>query len=136
MAMQTTEWHHFEASEQPLGRLAGHIAHLLLGKHRADFASNTVAPVYVVVTNTDHVVLTGNKWSQKNYYQYSGYPGGMRRRTAQQQKELDSRRIVEAAIFGMLPKNSLRAERMKHLKLYAGPEHPHQAQLTTKVSVS
>lgn len=123
------EWHFLEAQNKVLGRLATEIASLLLGKHRLDYAAHKVSPVFVVVTNSDEVVLTGRKEDQKMYRRYSGYPGGMRERTARQVRSRDSRRLVEMAVFGMLPKNSLRAERMKHLKIYPGAEHPHLPQL-------
>lgn len=132
----TNEWHAIDAANQPVGRLATKIACLLLGKHRTDYATNKVSPVYVVVTNTDLVTLTGNKEQAKMYYRYTGYPGGMRSRTAQQQRLKDSRKILELAVFGMLPKNSLRALRIKHLRLFAGNEHPHQAQVAGAKKVS
>lgn len=119
------EWHHFDASKIVLGRLSTQVAHLLLGKHRPDFAPNIVAPVYVVVTNTDKLRVTGDKLAQKRYYRYSGYPGGIRSRTLEDQLQRDSRRVIIDAVYGMLPKNSLRDERMKHLKVYADADHPH-----------
>lgn len=122
------EWHHFDAKDQVLGRLATKIAVLLMGKHRPDYATNKVAPVYVVVTNTDHVALTGRKEDQKLYRHATGYPGGLKERTVREQRRRDSRRIVEEAVIGMLPKNNLRAFRMRHLKLYPGETHPHMAQ--------
>ena len=123
------EWHQIDAKKRVLGRLASEVAQLLLGKHRVDWAAHTVAPVYVVITNVDKVVLTGKKEQQKMYRHYSGYPGGLKERTAAEQRKRDARRIVEEAVSGMLPKNNLRDERMRHLKLYMGTKHPHQAQL-------
>lgn len=133
MALNNTqkgaEWHQFSAEEKVLGRLATQIASLLLGKHRADCTKERIAPVYVVITDTDKVVLTGNKEEQKMYRHYSGYPGGLRERSVKEQRKRDSRVIVFKAVEGMLPKNNLRRERMSHLKLYAKSEHPHQAQI-------
>lgn len=126
------EWYAFDASEKVLGRLASEVAHLLMGKHRPDFAPNVLAPVFVVITNTDKLKVTGDKMKQKKYYRYSGYPGGIFERTLQEQMERDSRKVVEMAVLGMLPKNNLRPEQIKHLKLYAGVEHAHAAQLTKK----
>ncbi len=126
----TAEWHLVDARDQVLGRLATRIASLIIGKHRPDFAKHTIAPVYVIVTNTDHVVLTGKKEDAKMYRHYTGYPGGLRERSVREQRARDSRVIVEQAVYGMLPKNNLRDERMRHLKLYPGTEHPHQAQVT------
>lgn len=134
MITPTQEWHQLDASKVILGRLATQIAHLLLGKHRSDFAPNKVAPVFVVVTNTDQLQVTGNKLTQKAYHRFSGYPGGLKTRTLQEQMERDSRKVISDAVFGMLPKNSLRPKRMKHLKVYVGSEHPHNDQLQqTKV---
>jgi large subunit ribosomal protein L13 len=124
------EWHHLDARNKVLGRLATEAAQLLLAKHRLDSRPHIVAPVYVVVTNSDEVVLTGTKETNKLYRRYTGYPGGLRERTAAQVRQHDSRRLITEAVAGMLPKNSLRDERMKHLKVYATGEHPHAAQLT------
>lgn len=129
---QPQEWHHLDAQGVVLGRLATQIATLLAGKHRVDFAPHQVPPVFIVVTNTDEVALTGRKEETKKYYRYSGYPGGLRERTVAVQRARDSRRIVEFAVAGMLPKNKLRSIYLRHLKLYKGAEHPHEAQLTTK----
>jgi len=127
------EWHVIDIGGKVLGRTATDIALLLMGKHRTDFMTHTVAPVYVIVTNTDKVVLTGRKEDQKTYRHYTGYPGGIKERTVREQRKRDSRELVYQAVFGMLPKNSLRTERMRHLKLYPGSEHPHQAQLTNTI---
>jgi len=126
------EWHLIDANDKVLGRLATEVAGLLLGKHRLDFARHHIAPVFVVVTNTDTVALTGRKEQQKEYHHFSGYPGGLKTRTVAEQRKRDSRKIVFAAVYGMLPKNSLRSERMNHLKLYATDKHPHQAQVGAK----
>ncbi len=123
------EWHVFDANDKVLGRLATQVAQLLIGKHRPDYAPNKVPPVYVVVTNTDHVALTGSKETQKMYRHYTGYPGGLKERSVQEQRRRDSRRIVEDAVSGMLPKNNLRAVRLQHLKLYTGADHPHLPQV-------
>jgi large subunit ribosomal protein L13 len=125
-------WYHIDAKDQVLGRMATEIAGLLIGKQEPSYAANQVPPVYVVITNTDLVRFTGNKLKQKMYRRYSGYSGGLHERTLEEQMKKDSRRVVEEAVFGMLPKNSLRAHRMKRLKLYAGSEHPHLAQLSPK----
>ena len=125
----SAEWHHLDADGRVLGRLATEAATLLTGKHRPDWAPNAVAPVYVVFTNTDTVALTGAKEDQKMYRRYSGYPGGLRERSVRTQRQRDSRRIVESAVSGMLPKNNLRKELMRHLKLYPTADHPHLPQL-------
>lgn len=125
----TGEWHHFDAKDKVLGRLATEVASLLIGKHRVDVSKNAVAPVHVVVTNTDLVKLTGRKESQKMYRHYSGHPGGLKERSVAEQRRRDSRVIVEQAVFGMLPKNNLRAEYMRHLRLFKDEKHPHEVQL-------
>lgn len=123
------EWYHIDAKGKVLGRLATQAAAWLIGKHRTDFSSNVIAPVYVVITNTDHVVLTGRKEEQKKYRHYTGYHGGLKERSVAEQRRRDSRRIIEEAVYGMLPKNNSRKLRMRHLKLYSGEQHPHLAQL-------
>lgn len=123
------EWQLINAEGKVLGRLATEVAHLLLGKHRLDFTRHQIAPVFIVITNTDLVALTGHKEEQKMYHHFTGYPGGLKSRSVKEQRVRDSRKIVHEAVYGMLPKNSLRDKRMNHLKLYAGAEHPHQAQL-------
>ncbi len=125
-------WHILDASTKPLGRIATEAAHLLMGKHLPNYRANVVAPVYVVIINTDKLILTGNKMDQKEYHTYSGYSGGLKTRTAGEQMSRDSRVVVEKAVSGMLPKNLLRDDCMRHLKLYAGAEHPHIAQTNTK----
>jgi len=126
------EWHQIDAQGKVLGRLATEAASLLLGKHRVDSRANQVAMVYVVVINTDKVVLTGKKEQQKIYYRHSGYPGGLKERTAAEQRQRDSRKMVRDAVSGMLPKNKLRDRRLAHLKLYTGEEHLHAAQMGTQ----
>jgi large subunit ribosomal protein L13 len=123
------EWHHLDADGRVLGRLATEVAALLLGKHRTDFVRHQIAPVFVIVTNTNTVALTGRKEDQKVYQHFTGYPGGLKTRSIIKQRQLDSRKIVYEAVYGMLPKNSLRDERMNHLKLYATANHPHEAQV-------
>jgi large subunit ribosomal protein L13 len=104
---------------------------LLLGKQRVDAARHTVAPVHVVVINADSLVVTGKKMTQKMYRKYSGYPGGLRERTLEDQKGRDSTFVIRQAVSGMLPKNNLRDDRLHNLHIYAGAEHPHMAQINT-----
>lgn len=127
------EWHLIDAKDKVLGRLATRVATLLQGKHRTDYAANRVALVFVVITNSDLVVLTGRKEVQKKYRRHSGYPGGLREKTAGAVRAQNSRRLVQEAVLGMLPKNSLRQLRIRHLKIYPTAEHPHLAQLATKL---
>ncbi len=123
------KWHVLDARERPLGRLASEAAHLLLGKHKPDYEPHLAMGDYVVIVNADEIRLTGKKAEQKVYYRHSGYPGGLRERSYQEQMDRDSRRVIETAIKGMLPHNSRGRELFRHLKVYAGAEHPHEAQL-------
>ena len=123
------KWHVIDARGRPLGRLASEAAHLLLGKHKPDYEPHLVMGDYVVVVNADDIRLTGKKAEQKVYYRHSGYPGGLRERSYQEQMDRDSRRVIETAVKGMLPHNSRGRELFRHLKVYAGAGHPHEAQL-------
>lgn len=128
------EWHVLDAKEEYLGRICTKAAHLLIGKHRPDYTPNILAPVYVIIINTDQLKLSGSKADNKEYHNYSGYPGGLHTRTFAEQMRRDSRKIVETAIYGMLPKNNSRDDRMRKLKLYKTAEHPHLPQINTPVS--
>lgn len=121
-------WYVVDAEGQTLGRLASEVATIIRGKHKPTFTPHVDTGDYVVVINAEKIVLTGNKWQEKKYYRHSGYPGGLKETTAQQMLAKRPERIIELAVYGMLPKNRL-GEKMKHkLKVYAGAEHPHQAQ--------
>jgi len=122
------EWHTFDASSDYLGRLSTQIAALLMGKHRTDFARHIVPAVYVIVTNADALKVTGNKREKKFYRHYSGYPGGLKERSLAEQMRRDSTLVIREAVAGMLPKNNLRKEMLRHLKVYAGTDHPHLPQ--------
>lgn len=127
-------WYHLDADGKILGRFATEVAGLLIGKQEPEYAPHKLPRVYVVVTNTDKIRFTGNKLKQKMYYSYSGYSGGLRQRPLEEQMKRDSRKVIFDAVYGMLPKNSLRDHRMKQLKLYAGSEHPHLPQLNPSSS--
>ena len=122
-------WHVLDASERPLGRLASEAARLLLGKHKPTYEPHLPMGDYVVVVNAQRVRISGNKATQKVYYRHSGYPGGLRERSFEEQMALDPRRVVETAVRGMLPHNALGRELFRHLKVYPGPDHPHVAQV-------
>jgi large subunit ribosomal protein L13 len=122
-------WHVLDADGQPLGRLASSVAKLLLGKHKPTYEPHLAMGDYVVVVNAGRIRVTGNKATDKIYYRHSGYPGGIRERTFEQQLARDPRRVVETAVRGMLPHNSRGRELFRHLKVYAGPDHPHVAQV-------
>ncbi len=123
------EWHVIDASGRTLGRLATEIAHLLKGKHKPIYSPHLDTGDFVIVVNAAKVRVTGNRASQKIYYHHSGYPGGLKQRTYEQVMEKHPTRIIEHAVKGMLPKNSLGRAMFRKLKVYAGPTHIHQAQI-------
>ena len=123
----TRAWHVIDANDIVLGRLATHAATLLRGKHKPQFAQHVDTGDFVVVINAEKVAITGNKRDEYRY-RHSGYPGGLHRRTVGELLERRPERVIELAVRGMLPKNSLGRKQLKKLKVYAGPEHPHGAQ--------
>jgi len=122
------DWHVIDAQGQTLGRLATQVATLLRGKHKPYYTPHVDCGDYVIVVNAEKIHVTGNKMSQKIYYRHSGYPGGLKQVTLQDQLQKFPGRVVEQAVRGMLPKNRLGRRMFKKLKVYAGPDHPHQAQ--------
>jgi large subunit ribosomal protein L13 len=118
-----------DASNVPLGRLATQAASLIRGKHKVTYAPHLDTGDYVVVVNAEKVALSGQKLQQKRYYSHSQYPGGLKIRSIREQIERNPARVVEKAIFGMLPHNRLGRSLHGHLKVYVGPEHPHAAQV-------
>ena len=117
-----------DASDVVLGRLAVTAATLLRGKHKPVFAPHVDTGDFVVVVNASKIALTGNKATTKMAYRHSGRPGGLRAVSYGDLLANDPRKAVEAAVWGMLPKNKLSRQQLKKLKVYAGPEHPHAAQ--------
>jgi len=126
------KWHLIDADGQTLGRLCSQVSKLLIGKHKAMFTPNTDTGDFVVVINAAKIRVTGKKTTDKKYYRYSGYPGGMRATSLEVMLEKHPERIIEHAVKGMLPHTRLGREMYKKLKVYAGDEHPHQAQLAVK----
>lgn len=122
------KWYVIDAEGQRLGRLASEIAMILRGKNKATFTPHLDTGDFVIVINAEKVVVTGRKSTQKLYRRHSGRPGGMKTETFQQLQARIPERIVEKAVKGMLPKNSLGRKLFTKLKVYTGPEHPHQAQ--------
>jgi len=122
------QWFVIDATDVVLGRLASHVATLLRGKHKPIFAPHVDTGDFVIVVNAGKIALTGNKLEQKKAYRHSGYPGGLRSVTYNELMDKRPDRAVEKAVKGMLPKNALGRKMVKKLKVYAGPEHPHQAQ--------
>lgn len=129
------QWYVVDASEATLGRLSTQIAVLLTGKSKPQFTKHIDCGDYVIVINADNLKVTGTKLQTKMYYHHSGYPGGLRERTLQEQMDRDSAKVIEHAVRGMLPVNKLRDDRLARLKIYAGAEHNHEAQKPEKFSV-
>lgn len=121
-------WYLIDASEAPLGRIATETAQILIGKKKPMFTSHIDCGDYVVIVNADNLLVTGQKSTDKVYYRHTGYPGGLRERTLEEQSNINSTKIIEKAIKGMLPVNKLRDGRLKRLKVYTGLEHNHEAQ--------
>jgi large subunit ribosomal protein L13 len=122
------QWFVVDAEGQTLGRLASEIATVLRGKHKPIYSPAVDCGDYVIVVNAEKIAVTGRRLDQKIYYRHSGYMGGLREITLRDQLERYPTRVIESAVKGMLPKNSLGRKLIKKLKVYAGPEHPHEAQ--------
>ena len=122
-------WHVVDAADQTLGRLASRVAGLLMGKHKPSYSPHLDMGDFVVVVNADKVRVTGKKLSDKVYYRHSGYMGGLKETTLRDLLARRPGRVMELAVRGMLPRNKLGRHLLGHLKVYAGPAHPHQAQV-------
>ncbi len=129
------QWLLVDAEGEILGRLASKVAKLLRGKHKPNFTPHVDCGDNVVIINAEKITLTGNKWEDKTYTRYTGYPGGQRSRTAQEILERNPARLVEKSIKGMLPKNRLGAELFRNLKVYVGTEHNQEAQKPTAINL-
>ncbi len=129
-------WHVVDAEGEVLGRLASRVASLLRGKHRPAWTPHEDTGDFVIVVNADKVRLTGRKREQKTYYRHSGWMGGLKQTTADELlKGAHPERVVERAVHGMLPKNSLGRRLQRKLKVYRGPDHPHAAQKPQELSL-
>jgi large subunit ribosomal protein L13 len=124
----TREWYLVDAEGKTLGRLATQIADTLRGKRKPQYTPHVDTGDFVVVVNAEKIQVTGNKLDQKRYYRHSGYPGGLRSRTLREQLDRRPTEVLRVAVKGMLPKNRLARQQITKLKIYAGPEHPHEAQ--------
>jgi len=129
------KWYLFDAEGQILGRLATEIATILRGKNKAEYTPHMDMGDFVVVVNADKIVLTGKKEQQKLYRRHTGYPGGLREVPYERMMEKHPERVLEKAVRGMLPKNTLGRAMFRKLKVYAGPEHKHQAQQPVKIEL-
>jgi large subunit ribosomal protein L13 len=122
------EWVVMDAADQVLGRLATEVARILRGKHKPDYTPHLDTGDFVVVVNAERVKLTGAKLDDKVYYRHSGRPGSLKSETARERLDKHPERVIQAAVWGMLPKNRLGRKLLRKLKVYSGPEHPHDAQ--------
>ena len=122
------EWFVVDAEGETLGRLATRIAETLRGKRKPEYTPHVDTGDFVVVVNAEKIQVTGNKLDQKRYYRHSGYPGGLRSRTLREQLDRQPAEVIRKAVKGMLPRNRLANRQITKLKVYAGPEHPHEAQ--------
>ncbi len=129
------KWYLVDAEDKILGRLASQIAHRLRGKHKPIFTPHADTGDFVVVVNAEKVALTGSKWDNKFYYRHSGYLGGLKQISARKLLEKKPEDVLKFAVKRMLPKNSLGRRQLKKLKIYAGPEHPHEAQQPEKLEI-
>ncbi len=122
-------WYIIDAEDKILGRMATEIARVLRGKHKPSFSPHVDAGDFVIVVNAKRVKVTGAKEDDKRYYRHTGYPGGLRTATLSEMREKKPAAVVRLAVKGMLPKNRLGRGQLDKLKVYGGPEHPHEAQL-------
>ena len=130
------EWVLVDATGQSLGRISSKVAKMLRGKHKASFTPHVDCGDNVIIINADKVELTCNKWTERKYYRYSGYPGGQKVTTPAELMDKDPDRLFRRVIKGMLPKNILGDAILKNLYVYAGNEHPHQAQQPKQIDIN
>lgn len=124
----TRTWYVVDASELPLGRVATRVADLLTGKGKPMYTKHIDTGDFVIIINTNNLVVTGKKLEDKKYYRHSGYPGGLKESSLKFEMEKDSTKVIFKAVRGMLPVNKLRDDRLARLKIYNGTEHNHSAQ--------
>jgi large subunit ribosomal protein L13 len=123
-----SEWYIVDASGKALGKLAAEIAHRLRGKHKATYTPHVDTGDFIIVVNAEKIILTGKKLTDKIYYSYSGYPGGLRETSAGKMLAEKPENLIRIAVAGMLPKTNLGRKMSRKLKVYAGNAHPHEAQ--------
>ena len=129
------QWVVIDARDQVLGRLATRVAHILRGKNKPVFTNHVDTGDFVIIVNAEKIRLTGNKLDAKVYYRHSGYPGGIKGITAREMLKRKPEQVIKTAVKGMLPKNRLGSSMITKLKVYAGPDHPHTAQLPEKLEI-
>lgn len=129
------DWYVVDAEDQVVGRLASQIAAILRGKHKPSFTPHVDTGDFVIVVNAEKVRFTGNKETNKQYFRYSGYPGGESLHTPEEMRERKPAFIIQNAVKGMLPKGPLGRSMFRKLKVYVGPEHPHDAQQPKELTI-
>lgn len=129
------EWVLIDAEDLVLGRVAANAAHILKGKHKPQYTPHVDTGDFVVIINAEKIRVTGNKAQEKRYYRHSGFPGGLKSETFEEAIAKHPERVIEHAVKGMLPKNTLGRAMGKKLKVYAGPEHPHMAQKPREIKM-
>ena len=122
------DWYVVDAQNQTLGRLASSIAHILRGKNKVNFTHHLDMSDFIIVVNAEKIILTGNKENSKEYWRHTGYPGGQKIISYKKMLEKSPDKVIKNAVKGMLPHNKLGRKLLRHLKVYSGAEHPHQAQ--------
>ena len=130
------EWYVVDAEGKTLGRLSTRIADTLRGKDKPQYTPHTDTGDFVVVVNAEKIAVTGNKMDEKMYYRHSGYPGGLKERSLREQLDRRPTDVLRKAVKGMLPRNRLARQQLLKLKIYAGPEHPHEAQAPKPLDLS
>jgi len=130
------EWVEIDATGQHLGRLCSKVAKLLRGKYKPSYTPHVDCGDNVIIVNADKVELTGNKWTDRVYYRYSGYPGGQKKSTPAELIKKNPDKLFRKVVKGMLPKNKLASAILDNLYVYAGSEHPHQAQKPKKIDIN
>ena len=129
------DWYVVDAADKTLGRLASEIAQYIRGKHKPTFTPHVDMGDYVIVVNAEKVKLSGKKWDDKKHYSHTNHPGGIKEVTYKELRDKDPEFIIEKAVKGMLPHNKLGRKMVKKLKVYSGPNHPHQAQQPEKLEL-
>ncbi|MFW6266113.1 MAG: 50S ribosomal protein L13 [Halanaerobiales bacterium] len=129
------EWFVVDAKGKTLGRFASQVAKILRGKHKPTYTPHVDSGDFVIVVNAEKVELSGDKWADKEYIRHSQYPGGIRKTPYEDLREIKPELIIEKAVRGMLPHNKLGRKIFKKLKVYAGPDHPHQAQQPKEIEL-
>ncbi len=130
------KWHVIDADGIVVGRLASRVAVILRGKNKPIYTPHADTGDFVIIVNADKVRFTGNKLEKKEYYHHSGYPGGIKKKTAKEIMKISPERIIFSAVRGMLPQNKLGRQQLRKLKIYSGAEHPHKAQNPEQLNIN